>query len=128
MRALLRQAAPLLLAMLLALPLLASPPSTADYLGWLETRRQLWVHEMKRMESHEHGQYKVEYRALSDRINLVRQQAEELKSAQGEQEEKLRQELILNVSQVESALEFLLSETPELAEEEPPTSDAPPRR
>lgn len=115
MTAVLRVLAPLLLVLLLTGPLLAEP-STTEYLNWLDTRRQLWVQEMKRMESHEHGQYKAEYRALSERISGVRKLVERLKTAKGEQEAELRQQLFQNVEQVESGLEFLLSETPELAE------------
>lgn len=111
--------APLLLMLLLAGPLMAEP-STAEYLTWLDSRRQLWVQEMKRMESHEHGQYKTEYHALSERISGVRQLVERLKSAKGEQEAILRRQLFQDVEQVEAGLEFLLSETPELAEKERP--------
>jgi hypothetical protein len=119
MRALVRLLAPLFLALAMAGPLLAAP-STAEYLGWLETRRLLWVQEMKRMESHEHGQYRAEYRRLSEKMTAVRETAQVLKSAQGAQEAILRQELFLNVGEVEQGLEFLLSETPELAEEQRP--------
>lgn len=89
--------------------------TTADYLDWLNGRRQLWVQEMKRMEAHEHGQYRQDYRKLSDQMNDVRQRVVALKQAKGEQEVKLRQELIEKVGEVEQGLEFLLSETPELA-------------
>ncbi len=89
--------------------------TTAEYLDWLNDRRQLWVQEMKRMEAHEHGQYRQDYRKLSDKMNDVRQRVVALKQAKGEQEAKLRQELIEKVGEVEQGLEFLLSETPELA-------------
>ncbi len=89
--------------------------STADYLDWLGSRRQLWVQEMKRMEAHEHGQYRQDYHKLSQKIVEVRQRISELKDAKGEQEIKLKKELIQKVGEVEQGLEFLLSETPELA-------------
>ncbi len=114
-----------LLALTLAGPLFAAP-TTTEYLGWLDQRRQLWVQEMKRMETHEHGQYRVEYRALSERMAGVRELTQSLKTAKGPEEEKLRQKLILEVGEVEQGLEFLLSETPELAEETPAPPIAPP--
>lgn len=101
------------------LPLLAEPVSTDDYLSWLTIRRQLWAREMNRMESHEHGQFQAEYRALAERIETVRQQAKTLQSLP-EKEEALRQELVLTVHDIEAGLEFLLAETPELAERESP--------
>ena len=88
---------------------------TTEYLDWLDARRQLWVLEMKRMEAHEHGQYRQDYRRLSERINEVGRQARALQQAQGEKELKLRDELVQKVSEVEQGLEFLLSEVPELA-------------
>lgn len=109
----------LLLTVALSGPLFAEP-STADYLIWLESRRQLWVQEMMQMEPHEHGQYKNEYHALSERIANVRILAESLKTAKGKKEAALRQQLFQDVEQVEAGLEFLLSETPELAEKERP--------
>lgn len=107
-----------LLAMSLAGPLFAAP-TTTEYLGWLDQRRQLWVQEMKRMETHEHGQYRVEYRQLSERMAQVREMAHSLRGSKGPEEDKLRQQLILQVGEVEQGLEFLLSETPELAEQTP---------
>ena len=124
MKGALRFLAPVLFLLILASPVLAEP-STADYLTWLDSRRQLWVQEMKRMESHEHGQYKSEYHALSERIAGVRELAESLKTAKGEKEAALRQQLFQDVEQVEAGLEFLLSETPELAEKERPDSLVP---
>lgn len=67
------------------------------------------------MEAHEHGQYRLDYRNLSDKMNDVRLRVVALKQAKGEQEVKLRHELIEKVGEVEQGLEFLLSETPELA-------------
>jgi hypothetical protein len=120
MRALRRLVATVLLAMALAVPLLAAP-STAEYLSWLQTRRQLWVQEMKQMEAHEQGQYKNEYHRLSERMVEVRQQAQELKSIEDPVEQaRLREQLFHNVDLVEQGLEFLLSETPELAEKSEP--------
>jgi hypothetical protein len=115
MQALLRHLAPILFVLVLAGPLWAVP-STPEYLGWLEQRSQLWVQEMKRMESHEHGQYKMQYRQLSELMVRVREQATELKAASEGQADALRQQLMKDVSKVEHELEFLLSETPELAD------------
>lgn len=89
--------------------------STTEYLHWLDARRQLWVVEMKRMEAHEHGQYRQDYHRLSERINEVGDHARTLRQARGEKELKLRDELVRKVSEVEQGLEFLLSEVPELA-------------
>ena len=113
-----------LLAMALALPALAGP-TTPEFLTWLESRRQLWVQEMRRMESHEHGQYKVEYHQLAARMAKVSEQAKALKNAKGTDQEKLREQLYLNVAEVEQGLEFLLSETPELAEKVGPEATQP---
>lgn len=106
--------ASLLLALTLA-TLSWAEMTTAEYLDWLTSRRQLWTQEMKRMEAHEHGQYRQDYRKLSEKMNDVRDRVLALKSAKAEQEAQLRKELILKVGEVEQGLEFLLSETPELA-------------
>ena len=106
--------ASLLLALTLA-TLSWAEMTTAEYLDWLTSRRQLWTQEMKRMEAHEHGQYRQDYRKLSEKMNDVRDRILALKAAKGEQEAQLRKELILKVGEVEQGLEFLLSETPELA-------------
>lgn len=114
MTALLRVLAPLLLITVLSGPIWAAP-STGEYLSWLESRRQLWVQEMKRMEAHEHGQFRTEYHRLSEQIAEVREQAQALRASKGEQE-GLRRQLVENVGAVEQGLEFLLSEVPEMAE------------
>lgn len=102
--------------MLLALTTLSwAEMSTSDYLDWLGGRRQLWVQEMKRMEAHEHGQYRQDYRKLSEKMAEVRQRVLALKQAKGDDESQLKKELIQKVGEVEQGLEFLLSETPELA-------------
>lgn len=105
---------------LLALAMLTigalAEPSTAEYLSWLENRRQLWVQEMKRMEAHEHGQYRQEYQRLSEQMSKAREQALALKQAQGETAASLRRQLFDNVANIEQSLELLLSEVPELAE------------
>ena len=67
------------------------------------------------MEAHEHGQYRQDYRKLSDKMAEVRDRISALKQAQGDDEKKLKKELIQKVGEVEQGLEFLLSETPELA-------------
>ena len=49
----------------------------------------------------------------------VREQARALETASGVEEERLLQQLHLNVAEVEQSLEFLLAETPELTEKVP---------
>lgn len=90
-------------------------PSTPEYLDWLHERRQLWAQEMVRMEAHENGQYREDYRRLSEHMIEVRQRADALKLAGPEQDLQLRRELIQKVAEVEQGLEFLLGETPQLA-------------